>query len=299
MITYRPFFLLFLLSALLLPVIGCEEDVVAILGTDQSFSLYGVLTPEADTQWVRVYPIENRLEPIQPEPLDVTFTSTDLMSGQTRVWRDSTIQEPSGQYAHVFWAPFQAAYGHTYQLEVTGTADEKSSVEVHVPDVAELVVQEPTTTIRARQPVIVQGAVPGLIKIEVIYEVKFTEGAPSETTRNISISYDGQQSQVENGWQIIVQLTRDYRTIVDRLSNSGLYSPSFGVRLHGITMRMVAVNEDWHPPGGVFDPEVLVQPGTMSNVQNGFGFVGAGYRLETTWRPEEEVLDEAGFRPFE
>jgi hypothetical protein len=33
----------------------------------------------------------------------------------------------------------------------------------------------------------------------------------------------------------------------------------------------------------------------MSNVENGFGFVGSGYRLDNTWTPEIETLVAAGW----
>ena len=51
-----------------------------------------------------------------------------------------------------------------------------------------------------------------------------------------------------------------------------------------------AANAEWDPPGGVFDADVLVQPGTLSNVENGFGFVGAGYRLSSTWIPLDTII---------
>ena len=97
---------------------GCETDVTAVLGTDRVFTVYGVLTPQADTQKVLVFPIEGTLRPAQAEPLDARVTSTDLQSGAMQVWRDSLKREANGQYTHIFWSPFRAEYGHTYRLEV-------------------------------------------------------------------------------------------------------------------------------------------------------------------------------------
>jgi len=37
------------------------------------------------------------------------------------------------------------------------------------------------------------------------------------------------------------------------------------------------------PPGGVFDAELLAQPGTLSNVEFGFGFIGSVGRFSTEW----------------
>ena len=41
----------------------------------------------------------------------------------------------------------------------------------------------------------------------------------------------------------------------------------------GVRIRILDAN--WDPPEGLFDPEVLAQPGTLSNVENGYGFWGS------------------------
>ena len=53
---------------------GCAEDVNPVAGTDHVFSFYSVLTPQADTQWVRVFPVEMRLEPARAPSLDAVVT---------------------------------------------------------------------------------------------------------------------------------------------------------------------------------------------------------------------------------
>ena len=75
-----------------------------------------------------------------------------------------------------------------------------------------------------------------------------------------------------------------------------MLNPQYGLKLLDITLRMVVVNEAWDPPGGRFDPSVLAQPGVLQNVENGYGFVGAGYHLQKNWLPPDEALEAAGFR---
>lgn len=70
----------------------------------------------------------------------------------------------------------------------------------------------------------------------------------------------------------------------------------YGIELRVIILRFIAASADWLPPEGDFDPEVLVQPGTLSNVTNGFGFIGAGYRMQRNWLPADSVVSAAGFR---
>lgn len=62
-------------------------------------------------------------------------------------------------------------------------------------------------------------------------------------------------------------------------------------------MEIFAASASWNPPGGVFDYELLAQPGTMSNVNNGFGFVGAGVEASITWVPDKATQELLGYDP--
>ena len=48
---------------------------------------------------------------------------------------------------------------------------------------------------------------------------------------------------------------------------------TYSLTAMGIQIRIL--DKNWDPPGGVFDPEILAQPGAMSNVENGYGFFGS------------------------
>ncbi|RMF61665.1 MAG: hypothetical protein D6746_05255 [Bacteroidetes bacterium] len=278
-----------LLLVLLLLTGGCEEDVVAVLGTDRPFTLFGVLTPQSDTQWVRVFPIEDVLEPGRPGPLDARFRAIDLTDGLATTWRDSLIQEANGQYAHVFFAPFAAAFGHTYRLEVTRSDDARTEVVVTVPPASELVLPDVSISTPPLFPIRLVGDVPNLIRIEVVYTFLV------RTTREIlrdkaTFSYQGQQRRTVEGWLIELNTARDTQRILSLLRETTQLDPRNLIKIIEIRIRFIAASAEWNPPGGVFDPEVLVQPGTMSNVQHGFGFVGAGYRLEARWSPLDTLL---------
>lgn len=284
---------------LALALAGCEESVDPIVGTDRVFSLYGVLQPQADTQWVRVYPIEERLEPAAAA-LAATFTSLELEDGTTHTWRDSVIEEADGQYAHVFWRPLRVAHDRTYRLDVTNEDDETAHVEVDVPPDASLVLQEPQADSEPILfPLLVDHDVPHLMRLEVTYRFQYdlreNVGANEDPTGSVTLSYDDAQQRDEAGWLIPVNLSEDFDTLRVLLGEAGLWNPQFGLVMRDMTLRLVVANEEWDPPDGVFDPDALVEPGTMSNVENGFGFVGAGYRLEKTWTPSIEVLTEAGW----
>ena len=57
-------------------------------------------------------------------------------------------------------------------------------------------------------------------------------------------------------------------------------------RLAAIDVTGEVASEDWRPPGGVFDFDVLADPQALTNVRGGFGFVGAAYPFEIPIRPD-------------
>lgn len=290
--------LLGLVSAAALMLSSCDATIPPAPDRSMPFTLYGVLTPEADTQWVRVFPVQKMLRPEGAPDLQARFTSIDRSTGERRRWRDSLFQEEDGRYVHVFWAPFRAERGHTYHLAVERPDGSSTTAKVTVPpDVA--LEREGEASVH------VNGA-PRLLKIEVQYHVRYQTG--SDRTLPVSLFYDGAQEPREEGWLIPIYLSGARSVIEGRMRNCNI---SFDqITIDRMTLRMMVVNEPWVPPPGefkrplkplcakppprrgpgTFDPEILVEPKTMSNVENGFGFVGAGYRFTADITPPEEVL---------
>jgi hypothetical protein len=97
---------------------------------------------------------------------------------------------------------------------------------------------------------------------------------------------DDKYGQVVDGnkWEVLVRLTHDKEDVTRELGLSDNSEPF----LMSVGMRLTMTDDSWRPPDGVFDREVLVQPGTFSNVNNGFGFFGSlnQYSLEWTLSPE-------------
>ena len=81
--------------------------------------------------------------------------------------------------------------------------------------------------------------------------------------------------------------------MIERYATLNEYDRPLAVR--EITLIAEVASEDWRPPNGVFDPELLVEPGTLSNVTNGFGFIGSAYEVRVTWEP---TFDEIARTPF-
>lgn len=286
-----------LLTALLLT--ACEEDVVAVLNTDRPYSMYGYLDPRADTQWVAVFTIEDRLEPIRPEPIDGAVTSTHEGSGVTTLWRDSTYRYEDGSVAHLFWTPMRVAYGQTYRLEARRSDGASSAVTVTVPPLAEFKSEDPiihevgVSQTRVRLPVLLEGAIPQPRNVKAHYFVKYdtTGWAVAE----IVLPYDEAVLQAEGGWRAHIDMNADFVQIRQELIQKGLYRPEIGISLLGLEISAFISNEVWPPLGESADANLLANPGVFDNIDHGFGFVGSGYTNRAFVTPPHDVSRKAGF----
>ncbi len=105
------------------------------------------------------------------------------------------------------------------------------------------------------------------------------------------VDYGVNQTSSDEGQYVLVNFRKDTRVIL----RDGFLRGIADVKLLFVVISAVVTNEEWVPPGGVFDAEAFVEPGTFSNVENGFGFVGAGYETKMQWVPSDSVLRASGF----
>ncbi len=287
----------FLACLLTLLTLGCEEGVNVQLGTDRPFTVYGLINPKADTHAVRVFEIQSEIRLIRPEPIDATVTTTLMQTGETRAWRDSVIQLPDGDYRHVYWAAFPAQPGETYRLDITRSDGATASAVTTIPPPVTLEVLEPATN-RVREalmPVFIHGDPPTLPRIDVEYVVVgLREGGSTPIFNPITFNYRGRPTKQAGGWLLEIDLIADYQVIFQVFDEDDELTTEI-IDLKEILLRVHVGDEGWVSPIGAFDPEFLVEPGTFSNVENGFGFWGSGYVESTAFRPPFVLLERAGF----
>ena len=286
---YTLIFLFFLACA------GCEEDVISILGTERPFTMYSVLNPQCDTQFVRIFPIEGVLEVNEPTPLAAVFSGTNLTTGEPIVWADSLVRDASG-YGYIYWAPFRAEYEHTYHLQITGEDGRQSSATVEV--------GAPSLTFDVTIPVSFAGPIPQLIVSDLSFFTQYTVALTSTGVRiiesdTVRVESNHQIRKTDAGISLSINLSDAAQESKIKAGIDADYDPRFGVELRYIRLLLIVANEAWDPPDGVFDPFVLIQPDVMSNVENGFGFVGAGYEVEIRWQPTPVTMRTAGFSYFD
>ena len=261
---------------------ACEEMVDTANTTDFGFTMYGLFNPTSDSQAVRVFAIEALLDFTRPEPIDAIVNSIDLTTGEERQWQDSITQFSTGEFGHVFWSGFRAEYEHLYLLEVLRSDGVRAEVTTTVPPYTEPEVTEPDPAVFALiAPVSWVGA-PRLIDIRVTY---------FSNVGTFVRRYGIEQETIGGAQVVKVEFREDTRDILIAAFRARV-SP---VVLSQVVIEAVVASDDWNPPGGVFDVNIQVEPGSFSNVTNGFGFVGSGYESSVIWVPTDEVLTAAGF----
>jgi hypothetical protein len=285
---------------------GCEESVDPIVGTDLPFTLWGFLNAEVDTQYVRVFAISDHLIPDPDETLDARVFSTDLTTGDRREWNYQRLRFDSLITGHYFWSPFQPVHEHRYRLEVVRSDQETSIVEVTVPPEAEFDVDVDLGSTEV--PVSIRGEVPNLVGLRVTYHAvnvpPMLAWPPGTVVAGavqlpVTIIYDQVAEVVPGGWEFVIDMARDYAGVqsVYRL-NCLITVPEESapdIWLREVEFTALAADSTWAPPGGTYDPNLLSVPGTFTNVENGYGFFGAGQGIRMDWTPNITTSLAAGY----
>lgn len=285
---------------------SCEDDVDAIIGTEKPFTIWGFINAGADTQFVRVFPINDQLLTDTGEDIDARVYSTNLTTGEQLEWNYENVQFDSLISGHVFWSTFRGQPEHRYLLEVVRSDGATSSVTVTVPpEVTFSVEVNPNST---RIPVSIEGSIPNLVGVRVTYNavnVPPLQAWPVGTVvadpvqLPVTLGYDNLIELEGDKWTFVVDMVRDFDAVSRIYGLNCLITSELGsapdVWLRTMEISALAADSTWDPPGGEFDPNALAVPGTFSNVENGFGFFGAGQSNNITVSPDESVSLAAGY----
>lgn len=268
-----------------LTLAACDESIPPPDAIEETYTLWGALDPQSDVQAIRVVPITDTVGLGSPAPLGVEVRSTDLATGTETVWRDSVVTFGNGAVAHVFLADLRPRFESRHVVRVVPPAGDVVSALVPVPPLVEPIRQ--TTRLTASEatfPIFWPGA-PQLNNATLTY---YLESGTCERD-TVQVEFPGTADPVEFGWQMTLRLDEDSEDVV-----RGLSMPQ---ALKKLTVRAEVASDGWRTPlAARTDPSLLLQPSVLTNVENGYGFVGSAYRLEISWVPN---VDELQRTPFE
>ena len=276
-------------------IAGCSEEVNPLVEEPRPFTVYGYLDPTSSLQVVRVFPIGEKIQELADRPLDAVVTTYDLATGEQHNWKDSLVTFVSGEQGHIFVARFMPAYERSYRLEVTRSDGVTSRATVTVPSYVRLA-PPPLTISNTIVPFVLETtAEPNIVQAEMRYLAAALQPPtePGPIFHPVNISYRGEEKPAASGLQIEVDVREDYRIVQAEFDRNCLTTEFIAVRKMDFVVFIG--DEAWVPPGNVFDPEVLVEPGLFSNIENGLGFFGAGYAIRFNAIQRGPVLQRAGF----
>ncbi len=284
-----------LLIFLMLPALGCEEDPKPFLGSEEPYTVYGFLNPRNDRQIVRVTPLAGSIGQIGVGAEEATVRTVHVSSGETRIWKDSTVTFSNEREGIVFFSDFTPEYEETYRLEVIRADGATSRVEVTVPK--DITIRRLPDSDALAPRFFLEGTLPNLVKAGVQYGTYALQPQQPITLDAISfpvaVSYKERAEEASEGWEYEVNYRNDYFEIQEAFENS-CFSKQF-ISVLNIRFDFFVGDDGWVPPGGVFDAELLVSPGLFSNIENGFGYFGAGYPVSFNIIPSTTVMQRAGF----
>lgn len=250
---------------------SCSVEFEPFADSETYYTIAGYLDTDRAQQVVRVIPIRDVVQ--RPDSAFASVPSVrslDLNSNDSIEWRDSVVVLDDGSAGLVFVADFRPIPTHRYRLSVRGNRGE-TTAEVTVPATpanAALVhtIAYPSVI---NYPLFWPGA-DEIIAVDVFYAVRASP--PRGPAEALWFSYDGERrgKREAGDWRTDLLLAED------RAAISKVLETSDDVLLDCLILRISQSNSGWQPPpGGVFDADVLVQPGVFSNVSNGLGWFGA------------------------
>ncbi|MDX1546822.1 MAG: hypothetical protein R3247_07540 [Rhodothermales bacterium] len=287
-------------AALLLLAIGaaaCDDTLIDPFDNDgRIYTVYGFLEEDFEDlrHVVRVIPVtripEVITDPADPRgDLDAVVTSTDLATGETHRWTPALERLDDGTYAHLYRSAFFVRRGHTYRLEVTRSDGRRAWAETTVPSPSGIEPVFGAPVVGPGGAITQEVTLPRVASpwdVTVIYHVG---GDFSTTPMPVAYGREGTPTD-DGGWRFTIHVSRDRGRLSARLG-----TPVDQVRFPAMGLKIRLLDDQWTPPEGVFDPEVLAQPGALSNVENGYGFWGSIGLFQHDWQLAPELRTLLGF----
>ncbi|MEX1270504.1 MAG: hypothetical protein WEA56_15915 [Balneolaceae bacterium] len=260
---------------------GCETAFDPLQENDQyKFSMYGVLDLHADTQWIRVTPIQDTLLSRSTEPIDAQVTLTRERTNETVVLEDSLFLYSSFAYARNYWTPERLHPEEEYTVQARGQDNQYSSVLVTMPASLPLPVVE-YTFVEEKGMVYGEG-VENLVVAETNYLIQVIAFGRPSPPFTVVFSHLSDAFVEPNG---------DYRFPVDfwpRIRE--IVAPSDSVIILEREVVVASSRKDWPDLSGLDKQEIFIPEGD-SNVENGTGMIAG---IASRKMPLESCFDEEG-----
>lgn len=286
---------LWVLGALFLLIfgLGCEDAVIDPFNNDSKyFTVYGFLDESNNfipgaRHALRVIPVTRNAERIEspddPQAsIDARVFLTDVTDSLTTEMLHELKELEPGVYGHIYSSSLFLRPNHQYRVEIIRKDEQFTYAETQLPNLSSVRAEQQDPIVNAdstdiRQNIVLTG-IKALWNVDVIYHVS---GPACFQAARIPVSYGRVGRATENGWEIEVDITRDRQQI--GAANQTICAMGIRARV---------MDDQWIFPEGELNLEELALPEMLTNVENGYGFVGSVGLLQLDW-PLSAELSEA------
>lgn len=242
---------------------SCDNTFEPFQENDQyNFSMYGTLDLHADTQWVRVMPIQQSLLQERPESNEVTVTLIQESTGEEIEMHDSLFQFATDAFAWNYWdINADINEGERYTVKAKGENGMGSSATLTIPsnlDIPDVEYSENT------EEATVEGvARDSLVVLEARYLAQALVFPGCAPEREIVISHLS-QTDIDPDGSYYLEFD-NYRIIASRL---GVTAGNYIINRRQLVV--ITASDGWPDIGDLTDENVVL-PEVGTNVENGTG----------------------------
>ena len=279
--------ILLLIAIFSLVLSGCENNFQPLKeNNDFIFSIYGYLEASADTQWVRVSPARKQLEMPHEVP-DMEVTLEHMETGDIVVMNDSLFSENGAHFLN-FWTTMEIKNGQTYRLKAEKPDGASSQATVTIPDEFSTPRVQKVTRFWGQPPAykIYISDVNKLVDLRTIWYVRI-----AEEKKKISFKHRDKVDTVSSyGGSYSVSVVPEDE--LQEIESHTLGDDQIEV-LHK-QFYVVSGGPEWNEEITLTDDLVYTLPGSISNVENGLGYmVGIDSKVipyESCYDDQEELI---------
>ncbi len=271
---------------------GCEDSFIDPFNNESKyFTIYGFLDesnnfkPGARHSF-RVVEVTRRAEVI-PTPnspradIDARVYLTDMTDSVTAEMLHDLKEIEPGVYGHIFSSSFFVRPNHRYRVEIIREDEKFTYAETQLPNLSSVEAEQSAPIVNAdssdiRQTVLIKD-VESIWDIEVIYHVS---GPVCFQTSRFPVAYGRTGRATDDGWEFDIDIGRDREQI-----------EANNLTICGMGLRARVMDNQWVFPEGEINLDVYSLPENLTNVENGYGFVGSVSLLQLDWPLSAELSE--------
>lgn len=275
-------------------IVGCDDAFIDPFSNDgKYYTVYGFLDQtnnfQGGRQAIRVIPVTRQAaliteSNVDEATIDARVFTIDQSTGQELEWNHELLQLADGTYGHIYSRQLFVQANRRYRLEVRRSDGIVTYAETRTPAVSSITPIRSTPTVNETGRVVEQEiTLPG-VKATWDVDMVYRLGDASCIGAGINtIPYGRVGNATASGdWTFTANISEDLATIANQIGSNSLTFCSLGVRVQ-------VLNDNWIFPEGNFDPNELATPGALTNVVNGYGFLGSIALLQSDWPVESDL----------